>query len=218
MSKPRLLVFASGTKKGGGLGFAKLVDASRTGKLNADIVGVVSNHLGGVQERAWHLGVNFIHMPEPWDALSYQRIAEDSRADFFALSGWLKLVKGLDPNTNFNSRTVFNIHPGPLPSYGGLGMYGHHVHEAVIAAGENYSAVTMHFVTEEYDRGPTFFMHSVRVPEDRDPKSLADRVSAVEHKWQYRITNMAVNGRIQWGGVNPELLVYPSDYRIDHFE
>lgn len=214
MSKPRILVFASGTEEGGGSGFKKLVEASHAGILDAKIVGVVSNHEnGGVWEKASALDVPFIHFRGPWNAEGYQRIANVSGADFFALSGWLKLVTGLNPRTNFNSQTVFNIHPGPLPEFGGPGLYGHRVHEAVMAAfrrGElSHSAVSMHFVTEKYDLGPIFFQMKVCIKDDDTPETLAQRVNHCEHMYQAEVTNLIVNGFISWDGANHRS-VYPS--------
>jgi phosphoribosylglycinamide formyltransferase 1 len=208
MSLPRILVFASGSAEGGGSGFEKLVEATRTGVLQAEIVGVVSNHEhGGVRKRADRLGIPFFYFPSPWTAEQYQHIAKQSGAEFFALSGWLKLVKGLDPSTPFNSRTVFNIHPGPLPDFGGPGMHGHHVHEAVMAAYRQghieFSAVSMHFVTEDYDRGPLFFQCSVPINADDSPETLAQRVNQAEHKVQAWITNLVVHQEITWDGINP---------------
>ena len=222
MSKPKVLVFASGSAEGGGSGFEKLVLASRGGQLYADIVAVVSNHAnGGVRARADKLGVPFLHFVKPWTAEAYQKFAMESGADFFALSGWLKLVAGLDPATRFNSRTVFNIHPGPLPAFGGPGLYGHHVHEAIITAfGRQeitHSAVSMHFVTEEYDRGPVFFRCNVKINDDDTPDTIGTRVNQQEHIYQPRITSMVVNGLIKWDGVNPDSLEVPSGYSIERF-
>lgn len=220
MSKPKILVFASGSAEGGGSGFEKMVLASRDGTLNADIVTVVSNNAnGGVRTRADQLGVPFQHFPKPWDSKSYQRLATKSEADFFLLSGWLKLVTGLDPATRFNSRTVINIHPGPLPDFGGPGLYGHRVHEAVIAAFRQrkitHSAVSMHFVTEEYDRGPIFFQHKVKINIDDTAETIGARVNQQEHFHQPRITNLVVNGLIKWDGVNPDSLEIPAGYKIE---
>jgi phosphoribosylglycinamide formyltransferase-1 len=110
-------------------------------------------------------------------------------------SGWLKFVKGLDP-----AKTV-NIHPGPLPKFGGPGMYGHHVHEAVIAAyrrGEiTQSAVTMHFVDETaYDHGPIIFQIPILIRPDDDPVTLAKRVNEKERAWQSYILNLVVHRHI----------------------
>lgn len=211
MSKPKLLVFASGSSEGGGSGFENLVHASRRDLLDAEIVGVVSNHeAGGVRRRANMLGISFLHFPKPWDAEGYQRLAAQSGAQWFALSGWLKLVAGLDPTTVFNSKTVFNIHPGPLPDFGGPGMYGHHVHEAVIAAykrGEiTHSQVCMHFVTDEYDRGPVFFRSEVEIKSYDTPQSLAAVINKAEHQYQPWYTHLVVNGAITWDGTNSKSL------------
>ena len=223
MNKPKILVFASGTTEGGGSGFEKLVETSRGGALDAEIIAVVSNYAnGGVRKRADKLGISFIHFPKPWDAKGYQRLARETGADFFALSGWLKLVTGLDPKTPFNSKTVFNIHPGPLPKFGGAGMYGHFVHEAVIDAfkrGEiEYSAISMHFVTEGYDRGPVFFKLNIKINGDDTPDSLGQRINQAEHQWQPIITNMVVNGQIRWDGTSHDSLEVPEGYSIENFE
>ena len=205
MSKPKLTIFASGTKTGGGSGFENLVMASGNGILNADIT-VVSNHQnGGVREKADRLGIPFVHFAGHWTAEEYQKIA--GQADFVALSGWLKLVTGLHP------RTTFNIHPGPLPRFGGHGMYGHHVHEAVIEAykrGEiTHSAVTMHFVTEKYDEGPVFFQKVVEIYPDDDAEKLTKRVNVVEHKYQPIVTEAVLKGQIGWDGKDPSSLFLP---------
>lgn len=222
MSK-KLLIFSSGTVDGGGSGFENLVNKQKEGILSATIVAVVSNHEnGGVRQKADKLGIPFIHFPKPWDAERYQQIVAQTKADFVALSGWLKLVRGLDP------KTTFNIHPGPLPAFGGPGMYGHFVHEAVIEAFKrgqgqdgqkvSHSAVTMHFVTDEYDRGPIFFQKSVRIEDNDTAETLAKRVNETEHRYQPIITNMVINGEINWNGTDPESLSYPVDYKIEQAE
>jgi len=196
--RKKVLVFASGDEKGGGSGFQELVEFSRTNPpvLNARIIGVISNHpQGGVRKRADTLRVPFEHWPGPFDAKGYRGLAEKYQADFVMCSGWLKFVRGLDP-----SRTV-NIHPGPLPQFGGPGMYGHYVHEAVIAAyrrGEIIqSAVTMHFVDEAaYDHGPVIFRMPVLIRPDDDAETLAKRVNEKERAWQSHILNLVVQGHI----------------------
>jgi len=113
-------------------------------------------------------------------------------------------VTGLDP------QKTINIHPGPLPRFGGAGMYGHYVHEAVMEAykkGEvDHSAVSMHFVTENYDEGPLFFSQSVPILPDDTAETLAKRVNEAEHKWQPIITNKVLQGEISWDGQNPQSL------------
>lgn len=212
MPKPKILVFASGSAQGGGSGFENLVHAtSGGGTLEAEIIGVVSNHEhGGVRKRADKLGVPLVHFPSPWTAGRYRKIARESGAEFFALSGWLKRVAGLDP------RVTFNIHPGPLPEFGGDGMYGHRVHEAVIAAFKRreitHSAVCMHFVTPEYDRGPCFFRFDVRIHTNDTSDSIGERVNKWEHHWQPEITNLVVHREIRWDGANERSLRWPLGY------
>lgn len=222
MKKPKILVFASGSENGGGAGFEKLVEASLNGTLNADIIAVVSNHKnGGVCERANRLSIQFIHFKAPWSPEEYQRIAIGTGAEFFALSGWKELVTGLDPSTNFNSKTVFSIHPGPLPEFGRPGLHGHLVHEAAIKAfkrGEiNYTAVSMNWVTEEEGYGPTFFNYRIRIKRDDTVSSLQQRVTAAEHKFQSIITNKVISGLIKWDGLNPDSIKVPRDYSINRF-
>jgi phosphoribosylglycinamide formyltransferase 1 len=201
----KLIIFASGTKDGGGSGFENLVNASRAGILDADIVAVVSNHEhGGVRARAEKLGIPFIHFIGPWIAKEYQKIIQKTEADFVALSGWLKLVCGLDP------QKTFNIHPGPLPRFGGPGLYGRHVHEAVheaYARGEiSETEVCMHFVTDEYDKGPIFARIKCPLNRDDTPDTIAHRVNDLEHTFQPLITNLVVQGKITWDGKNPASL------------
>ncbi len=193
--KIRILVFASGDEKGGGSGFQELVEFSRTKPpvLDAQIVGVISNHPeGGVYRKANALHIPFEHRSGPFDARGYRAFVEKYQADYVMCSGWLKFVRGLDP-----ARTV-NIHPGPLPGFGGSGMYGHHVHEAVIAAyrrGEiAQSAVTMHFVDEAaYDHGPILFQMPVLIRPEDDAETLAKRVNEKERAWQSYILNLVVH-------------------------
>lgn len=194
----RVLVFASGDEKGGGSGFQELVEFSRTDPpvLDAQIAGVVSNHPhGGVRMRAESLDIPFEYWPGPFASEGYRMLVQKFRADFVMCSGWLKFIRGLDP-----AKTV-NIHPGPLPQFGGAGMYGHHVHEAVMAAyhrGEiTQSAVTMHFVDETaYDHGPIIFRMPVLIRPDDNAETLAKRVNEKERAWQSHILNLAVHGLI----------------------
>ncbi len=206
----KIVVFASGTKDSGGSGFEVLVknSISGTGILKAAIVAVVSNHEhGGVHQRAEKLRVPFEFFSGPWDKDSYIRIVNKYKPDLVALSGWLKLVTGLEP-----AKTI-NIHPGPLPQFGGAGMYGHHVHEAVMNAykkGEaKNSAVTMHFVTEKYDEGPIFFQIPVWIDDNDTIEDLGKRVNQFEHAWQSYITNLVIQGQISWDGKDPKTLKVP---------
>jgi phosphoribosylglycinamide formyltransferase-1 len=220
MTRPKLVVFASGTASAGGTGFENLVRHSRGGDLEADIVAVVSNHgHGGVWTRAERLGIPFVYFPGPYDAQNYSSILQNTAVEkselWVTLSGWLKKVEGLDP------RRTFNIHPALLSfdhgRFGGKGMYGHRMHEAVKSAldtGEiSESGFSMHFVTDEYDRGPVFFEHTVALDKGMSAEDIAQKVNEAEHKWQPRITNMVVNGEISWDGEDSSSVKYPSNYQ-----
>ena len=99
--------------------------------------------------------------------------------DFIVLAGFLwKLPATLVvafPNK------IINIHPALLPKYGGKGMYGHFVHEAVIAAGDKESGITIHFVDEWYDHGHIIFQATCHVDEKETPASLAKKIHLLEH-------------------------------------
>jgi phosphoribosylglycinamide formyltransferase 1 len=198
---PNILVFASGTKTGGGSGFEKMVRAARTQPpiLDARICAVITNHFdGGVWRKAKALGIHSEYWGGPYLARGYQNYAKYFAADYVMLSGWLKLVAGLDP-----ARTI-NIHPGPLPRFGGPKLYGHHVHEAVMAAYHRkevtHSAITMHFVDAVYDRGPIFCAQRIPIEPSDTPETLAAKVHRAEHEWQPRVLNFIVHGQVRLVG------------------
>lgn len=86
---------------------------------------------------------------------------------------------------------IINIHPALLPKYGGKGMYGHHVHEAVKAAGETESGITIHFVNENYDEGNIIFQAKCAVCENNTPEDIAENVHKLEYEYFPRIIEEA---------------------------
>ena len=78
---------------------------------------------------------------------------------------------------------IINIHPALLPKYGGKGMYGSHVHESAIAAGEKESGITIHYVDEHYDHGQPIFQAKVTIDPNDTPESLAAKIHKLEHKY-----------------------------------
>lgn len=200
-TNPNILVFASGTKTGGGSGFETMARAVRTRPpiLDAWICAVITNHFeGGVWHKAKALGIPCEYWVGPYLARGYQNFVKYFNADYVMLSGWLKLVAGLDP-----ARTI-NIHPGPLPRFGGPKLYGHYVHEAVMAAyhrGEiTHSAVTMHFVDAIYDHGQILFALPVPIEPGDTPETLAAKVNRAEQEWQPRVLNYVVHGQVRLVG------------------
>lgn len=194
--RPRILVLASGDAEGGGSGFQELVEFTRTVPpvLDAEIVAVVSHHqYGGVSKRAKKLGITFEYWPGPFTAERYLELVKKYHADFVMCSGWIKFVRGLDP------RIVVNIHPAPLPTYGGSGWYGHVVHERVMEVFQReeitQSAVCMHFVDPllSYDAGPVFFHLPILMRKGWSIDDLKNQVNEKERAWQAFILNLVVH-------------------------
>lgn len=196
--KVNILVFASGDADGGGSGFQEMIEFSRTDPpvLDADIVGVISNYpKGGIYKKAQKLSVPFMHWSGPFTETGYRGLVKSFDAEYVMCSGWLKFVRGLE------TATTINIHPGPLPEFGGKGMYGHYVHEAVIKAYRKkktkQSAVSMHFVDDvAYDNGPIICKMPVLIRPDDTPETLQKRVNEKERSWQSIVLNQVVNGNI----------------------
>jgi phosphoribosylglycinamide formyltransferase-1 len=88
---------------------------------------------------------------------------------------------------------IINIHPSLLPKYGGKGMYGHHVHEAVIANGEKVSGITIHMVNEQYDEGTILLQKEVKVSKADTAQSLAKKVLALEHEFYPKVIESLLN-------------------------
>ena len=104
-----------------------------------------------------------------------------SHIDFIILAGFLLLIPAYLIQSFPNK--IINIHPALLPKYGGKGMYGMHVHEAVKAAGELESGITIHFVNEQYDAGAIIFQISCPILTEDDPTTIRNKVLKLEHKY-----------------------------------
>jgi phosphoribosylglycinamide formyltransferase-1 len=110
-----------------------------------------------------------------------QETLKSYHIDFLILAGFLWLIPQ-DILTAFPGK-IINIHPALLPKYGGKGMYGMKVHEAVIAAGEPESGITIHIVDENYDEGRIIFQAKCIVSQEETPESLAAKVHALEYRY-----------------------------------
>jgi len=174
---------------GGGTNLQAIIDACESGILKglAEIVVVISSRPDAYAlERAQKHGIhskpitrrNFDN-----DASFCAAIAEELKAhsvDLVCLAGFVHMI-----SPEFISRfqgKILNIHPALLPKYGGKGMYGHHVHNAVIKAREKESGATVHWVDEHYDHGDIIIQKKVPVLPDDNCESLAKRVLEAEHK------------------------------------
>jgi phosphoribosylglycinamide formyltransferase-1 len=116
-------------------------------------------------------------------------------ANFIVLAGYLKMLSPFVVR-KFKNR-ILNIHPALLPSFGGRGMYGIHVHEAVLEYGCKVSGVTVHLVDEAYDTGPPVLQRCVPVQDDDTPETLAARVLKIEHQIYNEALQLFAQGRIE---------------------
>jgi phosphoribosylglycinamide formyltransferase-1 len=178
-------VLASG--RGSNLG--ALLDAVDQGRLPATVALVVSNNAkAGALQTARERGIAARHISAKTDAdpgAALGAALAEHRIDLLALAGYLRK---LDPRVceAYAGRAV-NVHPAPLPRFGGQGMYGHHVHEAVLAAGVDSSGPTVHLVTDGYDEGTVLAHRPVPVRPDDTAETLAARVLAAEHDLYWRV-------------------------------
>ncbi len=110
------------------------------------------------------------------------------------LAGYMKKI-GPHLLETFKNR-IINIHPSLLPKFGGKGMYGIKVHEAVMASGEKETGVTIHLVNDEYDRGQILAQHKISVEPNDTPESLAARVLAIEHELYKFTIQKIISGKL----------------------
>jgi len=178
-AKSKLAVLLSG----GGTTLQNLIDHCHDGRLPADIVQVISNRPGAYGlERARLAGIatTVIERREQPSLEAFgERIFEvvrQSGADLVCLAGFMHYLP-IPPDYAWR---VLNIHPSLLPSFGGQGMYGHHVHDAVLAFGAKVSGCTVHFADEHYDHGPIIEQRSCPVQSNDTVERLAQRVFVEE--------------------------------------
>ncbi len=171
----RLVVLLSGS----GSTLQNLLDRCADARLAATVVGVVSSRADvfGV-ERAKRAGVPVAVVEKAGRSEAAFAAARSWSADLVVCAGWIHL---LNVPPDFRGR-VLNVHPSLLPKFGGKGMYGRHVHEAVLAAGETESGCTVHLVDDTYDTGPVVLQARVPVLPGDTPDTLAERVQAAERE------------------------------------
>jgi len=180
ISRPLKLGFLA---SGNGSSAAAIVGAIAAGKLAAEARLLVSNRRNcpaldwAAARGVPALAIPTISDPDAADA-ELERAMVDHGVELVVLSGYLRR---LGPQTlgRYAGR-ILNIHPGPLPQFGGEGMYGARVHQAVLGAGLAESAIVIHLVDEEYDRGPELARRSVPVAASDTAETLEDRVKRLE--------------------------------------
>lgn len=168
----RLAVLLSGS----GRTLINLNDSIKSKTLSASIELVIASKECLGAERARQAGLKTLIMPGTIPAATLAAALDANHIDLVILAGYLKLIN-IPPR--YAGRIV-NIHPSLLPDFGGPGMYGHHVHEAVLKAGAKTSGCTVHLITPEYDRGPILLQKSCPILPSDTPDTLAARVFALE--------------------------------------
>lgn len=194
----RIGIFASH----GGSNMQAIIDACKEGELDAKPAVLISNNSkSGAIERAQKEEIPYYHMsssthPDP-DNLdrTILEILESYEVNLIVLAGYMKK---LGPITlrRYKGR-ILNIHPSLLPKHGGKGMYGEHVHEAVLKAKEDVTGITIHLVDENYDTGDIIAQSVIPVLEDDTVETLGRRVLHREHEFYVETLIKISSGEIR---------------------
>jgi formyltetrahydrofolate-dependent phosphoribosylglycinamide formyltransferase len=201
----RLAVFLSA----GGTSLQNLLSRIADGRLQAQIVLVISNHADAFGlVRAENAGIPTAVVSRKSFASREEfsrkvfELCREHKADLVCLAGFLQLIQIPD---DFQGR-VMNIHPALIPAFCGKGFYGHHVHEAVLAYGAKISGCTVHFCDNQYDHGPIILQRTVPVSDDDSPDTLAARVFEQECEAYPEAIRLFAEGRLQIEGRRVRIL------------
>ena len=192
----RVAVLASG----GGSNLQAILDyLDAQGEQRAATVALVASDRpgAGALERARRRGVTTVSLDPAHRGDGMASLLESHAIDYIALAGYMRFVPG-NVTRQWRGRIV-NVHPSLLPAFGGAGMYGIRVHQAVIAAGVRITGATVHFVDEQYDHGPIIAQSPVPVFPDDTADALAERVLAVEHSIYPPALDAVARGRVTLG-------------------
>ena len=201
MSKLKVAVLASGR----GSNLKAILDSIKRGELNCEIVLVISNKRdAGAFDIAkeydiprLQIALEQFESQEEFD-IAFLTALKKYNTDFIVLAGYLKKVSSIVIREYKNK--ILNIHPALLPAFGGEGMYGLRVHQAVLDYGCKVSGVTVHLVDEEYDSGPPILQRCVPVLESDTAQSLAARVLVEEHRIYADALKLFAEGRVRIEG------------------
>ncbi len=174
----RIALFASGN----GTNAERIVRYFTVEKTAEVCLILTNNSEAGVLERAKRLGIPSVVFSRDdfYKSDKILSLLKNNKVDLIVLAGFLWLVPA-NILQSFQNRIV-NIHPALLPRYGGKGMYGKHVHKAVIDSGDKSSGITIHYVNEKYDDGQIIFQAEVAVESGDTPDSLASKIHELEYK------------------------------------
>ncbi len=178
---------------GGGTDLQSIIDAKQAGKINGEIALVVSNRKAAYGlERAKKAGIPtaVIHKQE-----NLIKKLEKEEIDLVVLAGYLAILSE-EIIAKYPNR-IINIHPSLIPSFCGPGMYGLHVHEAILKRGVKVSGATVHFVNEEVDGGPIIMQRAVPIDDLDSAEAIQERVLEIEHVILPEAVALYCDGRIQ---------------------
>lgn len=179
MSGLRLGVLVSG----GGTNLQSIIDATENGMLQSKVVCVISNKkdaYGLERARKHNIPDYFVDPKEAGYNQSILDILLEAKVDLVVCAGYIKILD--QTLLDVYGGRIINIHPSLLPKYGGMGYYGIHVHEAVIAAGEKESGATVHYIDAGVDTGKIILQRKLEVLPDDTPQSLQARIlDQIEH-------------------------------------
>lgn len=163
---------------GEGTNLQSIIDSTKFGKINANVVVVISNRKDAYAlERARYNNIDDIYEIDEEKIISILKIYE---VDLVVLAGYLKIISRKFV-LEFKNK-IINIHPSLIPSFCGNGYYGEKVHQAVIDYGVKITGATVHFVDEKADNGPIIMQEAIIVNKEETVKSLANRVLEAEHR------------------------------------
>lgn len=172
-----------------------VIDEIEGERIQAEIAGLITNkhHIKAI-ERAKKYDIPVCVITESDEEIYTSKLEKklaEWQPDLIVLAGFLKKIP--DSIIRKYERRIINIHPALLPKYGGKGFYGLNVHKAVIESGDKETGCTVHFVNEEYDKGPIISQAKVTVHPSDTPEVLAKRVLKAEHELLPSVIKKLIN-------------------------
>ena len=204
----RIAILVSGHGRGSNM--AAIIDACQRGEVDGQVVLVIGTRREApALQRATEKGVPTCvisprNLTEEEYAHRLLHALSEAKADLVCLAGYMRLLP--TPVVQAYAGRVMNIHPALLPLFGGKGMYGEHVHRAVLESGMKVSGCTVHFVDESYDTGPIILQRCVPVEEEDTWETLAARVLAQEHQAYVQAVKLFAQGRLRVEGRRVRIL------------
>jgi phosphoribosylglycinamide formyltransferase-1 len=208
----RIAILVSGHGRGSNM--AAIIDACQRGEIDGKVVLVIGTRdEAPALQRATEKGVPTCvisprNLTEEEYAHRLLHALSEAKADLVCLAGYMRLLP--TPVVQAYAGRVMNIHPALLPLFGGKGMYGEHVHRAVLESGVKVSGCTVHFVDEHYDTGPIIVQRCVPIEEEDTWETLAARVLAQEHQAYVQAVKLFAQGRLRIEGKRVRILPPPS--------